>query len=167
MGPTDTFSSKNIATGLQDILICIEMFFAAIMHVYAFRVDDFIESGYSPLVQPHKVLLDVANVTDIFIKDSMEHMFRRHRTNTSLLQNEEDENDDGNNMESSVEESGMDNVEESQTDDNDACESTPTTMTTKKRRVRKKRKVKIIKNKNGINSKQSNLERDLCDDAAL
>ena len=148
---TDTWTSNNIAIGIQDILICIEMFFAAIMHIYAFKVDDFTESGYSPLVAPHKVLFDVANVTDIFIKDASKHMFRR--TNTSLLHEENYE--DENAIESSQDESGLDDSQ------NEEQENQKTT----KRRLR--RNVKIVKNKNGINSKQSNLERDLCGDAAL
>ena len=47
---TDTWTSDNIAAGTQDILICIEMFAAAIAHCYAFKVEDFTESGYEPLI---------------------------------------------------------------------------------------------------------------------
>ena len=69
--PTEHWTSNNIATGLQDTIICIEMFIAAIAHIFAFKVSDFAEAGYSPLVPPHKVLFDVANVSDI-VNDAQE-----------------------------------------------------------------------------------------------
>ena len=31
-----TYDQQNVASGIQDFLICIEMFFAALAHAYAF-----------------------------------------------------------------------------------------------------------------------------------
>ena len=36
-----SYDVKDVAAGLQDFLICIEMFFAAVGHVWAFPHDDF------------------------------------------------------------------------------------------------------------------------------
>eukprot|EP01084_Bolivina_argentea_P229423 387220_1 len=97
---TNEWNVDNIATGLQDILICIEMFGAAIAHIFAFKVDDFNESKYTPLIPPHKVLFDVANVTDV-LGDASTHMLKR-RTNASLLHSDDDENDNENDNNNSL-----------------------------------------------------------------
>eukprot|EP01083_Nonionella_stella_P031391 85967_1 len=161
--PTETWSVDSIATGLQDILICIEMFFAAIAHCYAFKVDDFIESGYSPLVPPHKVLFDVANVTDIMV-DASQHIFR-DRVSASLLHNDEDHGDAdiGNNASQ---------LSANESDKMDDCVGVSVTAVQPKinefetkRRVRKKKQKN--KNKNVINSTPSELEHDLGEDNAL
>eukprot|EP00485_Elphidium_margaritaceum_P022924 CAMPEP_0202713184 /NCGR_PEP_ID=MMETSP1385-20130828/51234_1 /ASSEMBLY_ACC=CAM_ASM_000861 /TAXON_ID=933848 /ORGANISM="Elphidium margaritaceum" /LENGTH=244 /DNA_ID=CAMNT_0049373457 /DNA_START=513 /DNA_END=1247 /DNA_ORIENTATION=- len=92
--PTQTWTSDNIAVGLQDILICIEMLIAAIAHCYAFKVADFRESGYSPLIPPHKVLFDVANVTDI-MHDASNTIFQKQQLQL-LMHDSDDDNEEDN-----------------------------------------------------------------------
>ena len=190
--PTETWTTNNIAVGLQDILICIEMFFAAIAHVYAFKVDDFRESGYTPLVPPHKVLFDVANVTDL-VKDASQHMFTKRgkknkkrrrqnigRSNTSLLdqttQNNDDDDDDDDDDE--YDHDDNDDDDELSDDETDTSlsnvkqdEMEPQKQRITKRRKRKKkdgiRYTELTQNKNSINSVPSTLERDLNEDEAL
>ena len=72
--------------------------FCAIAHCYAFKADDFKEWIY-PLVPPHKVLFDVANVTDL-VKDASQHMFKGRkgkRSTASLIGNDDGDGDDDEN----------------------------------------------------------------------
>ncbi|GIL83404.1 hypothetical protein Vretimale_11220 [Volvox reticuliferus] len=41
------YDTRNVASGLQDFLICIEMFLAALAHAYAFPPRDYMGAGYS------------------------------------------------------------------------------------------------------------------------
>ncbi|GLI59821.1 hypothetical protein VaNZ11_001791, partial [Volvox africanus] len=41
------YDTRNVASGLQDFLICIEMFLAALAHAYAFPPRDYMSAGYS------------------------------------------------------------------------------------------------------------------------
>lgn len=52
MGP---YGPETVATGLQDLLITIEMVFVSIAHLYAFSYEPFVE-GYAPLApsSPYK-----------------------------------------------------------------------------------------------------------------
>jgi hypothetical protein len=65
---TVSYSSENIAAGLQDFIICIEMFIAAIAFRMAFPVSDFPQiedkAGVSGGPVLHK-LLKAANVADV------------------------------------------------------------------------------------------------------
>ena len=95
---TTYWTQDNIAFGLQDILICFEMFIAAIAHMYAFKAGDFTESGQNPLIPAHRVIFDVANFTDI-ASDASKHMFRIQKDELmqdALLKNEEDGSNDTN-----------------------------------------------------------------------
>ncbi|ETO21966.1 hypothetical protein RFI_15234 [Reticulomyxa filosa] len=62
---TDEWTEDTIAVGLQDFIICIEMCFAAIAHVVAFAITDFQQCEYAPLLAPHRVMFDVANMGDL------------------------------------------------------------------------------------------------------
>lgn len=41
IGATETYSSENVSTGLQDFIICIEMMLASVAHLYAFPHREF------------------------------------------------------------------------------------------------------------------------------
>lgn len=41
LGSTDTYTTENVSTGLQDFLICIEMALASLAHLYAFPHREF------------------------------------------------------------------------------------------------------------------------------
>jgi len=43
---TAEFTTSNVETGAQDFLICVEMFFFSVAHLYAFPVSDFEEDGH-------------------------------------------------------------------------------------------------------------------------
>lgn len=62
-----TYSKNDVAAGLQSFLICIEMFFAALAHAYAFPPRDYMD----PTVQPPpsflhslRIMFDVRDVVD-------------------------------------------------------------------------------------------------------
>lgn len=63
---TSGYDVDSVATGLQDFIICVEMFFAAIWHVYAFSYEEFLtEEGRKhklTIFQKLKVLLDLSDV---------------------------------------------------------------------------------------------------------
>merc|ERR1712129_450889 len=83
---TTYWTSTNIAVGLQDTLICFEMFVAAIAHIYAFKANDFSAgSGQNPLIPAHKVIFDVANFTDI-ASDASKHMFHGNNHAHELME---------------------------------------------------------------------------------
>merc|ERR1712154_638164 len=87
---TTYWTQDNIAIGLQEILICFEMFIAAIAHMYAFKAGDFTESGQNPLIPAHRVIFDVANFTDI-ASDASKHMFgKKEHLEAALLGNGEE-----------------------------------------------------------------------------
>ncbi len=81
---TTKWTTNHIAVALQDFIICIEMFFASLVHMYAFRVQDFQECGYAPLLPPHRVLFDVANVSDV-VSDAHDVLSSRSDLVTSSL----------------------------------------------------------------------------------
>jgi len=176
--PTATWSTNSIAVGLQDILICIEMFFAAIAHCYAFKVDDFKESGYTPLVPPHKVLFDVANVTDL-VKDASQHMFKGrkgHRSKASLINDDDDDDimngDCDQGLINNESDTSLSNVNDDDINQFGTTSTDPNLdINDIEKQHLKKRKKSIktdsLQNKNSINSIPSNLERDLNEDEAL
>ena len=41
----------DVGTVIQNTLICVEMFFFSVGHIYAFEVDDFADSQYTPIIQ--------------------------------------------------------------------------------------------------------------------
>src|SRR4051794_10800893 len=41
LGGTETYTSENVSTGLQDFIICIEMMLASLVHLYAFPHKEF------------------------------------------------------------------------------------------------------------------------------
>ncbi|ETO31892.1 transmembrane protein [Reticulomyxa filosa] len=59
------WSEDEIAVGLQNFIICIEMCLAAIAHIFAFEIDDFQQCEYEQVMAPHRIMIDVANVADI------------------------------------------------------------------------------------------------------
>lgn len=71
---TSGYTVDSVATGLQDFIICIEMFFAAIWHVYAFSCDEFMSEEQQrtklTMCEKLKVLLDVSDVR----RDVYEHI---------------------------------------------------------------------------------------------
>lgn len=40
------YDADDVSTGIQDFLICVEMFFAAIAHAYAFSTDEYMEPSF-------------------------------------------------------------------------------------------------------------------------
>lgn len=80
---TVSFSSESVAAGLQDFIICIEMFIASIAFRIAFPVSDFPDEseklgrpGNRPVLHS---LLNAANVTDVVKEVSVprdSHQFR-------------------------------------------------------------------------------------------
>lgn len=64
-GWTNGYTVASVATGLQDFIICIEMFFAAIWHVYAFSHEEFMDPDqrtHLTFCQKFKTLFDVSDV---------------------------------------------------------------------------------------------------------
>lgn len=62
-----TYDVDDIAAGLQNFLICIEMFPAALAHAYAFPPRDYLEPSLQPrqgLVHSLRVMFDVRDVVD-------------------------------------------------------------------------------------------------------
>jgi len=96
--PTETYSTTNVVTGLQDFLVCIEMFLAAVAHHYAFHYKDFVDPN-RPLIgdqaRVHNLtcaaaplirsLLQVVNVTDVYVGHVREVVrTRASKTKTDL-----------------------------------------------------------------------------------
>eukprot|EP01025_Chloroclados_australasicus_P041359 TRINITY_DN4377_c0_g2_i1.p1 TRINITY_DN4377_c0_g2~~TRINITY_DN4377_c0_g2_i1.p1 ORF type:complete len:371 (-),score=21.88 TRINITY_DN4377_c0_g2_i1:168-1280(-) len=44
----DTYDAQDVASAIQDFLICIEMFFAALGHCWAFPVEDYVDPNLPP-----------------------------------------------------------------------------------------------------------------------
>ncbi|ETN98593.1 transmembrane protein 34 [Reticulomyxa filosa] len=62
---TEKWDENSIAVGLQDFIICIEMFFASVAHLFAFQIHNFQQYHYSQLAPPHHIMFDVANMQDV------------------------------------------------------------------------------------------------------
>lgn len=57
----------DIASGLQEFLICIEMFFAAMAHAFAFPPKDYMDpNGQQPrgILRNIRIMFDVRDVVD-------------------------------------------------------------------------------------------------------
>lgn len=61
-----TYDTDDVAAGLQEFLICVEMFVAALAHAYAFAPRDYSDPLHPPqsMVQNMKLLFDVTDVVD-------------------------------------------------------------------------------------------------------
>ena len=61
-----TYDADDVAAGLQDFLICVEMFIAALAHAYAFPPRDYMDPTYpkSGFVRSIRVMFDVRDVVD-------------------------------------------------------------------------------------------------------
>ena len=57
---------NDIAAGLQDFLICIEMFIAALAHAYAFPPKDYMDPTHpkTSFMKSVKIMFDVRDVVD-------------------------------------------------------------------------------------------------------
>lgn len=69
------YDRDDVATGIQDFLICIEMFFAALAHAYAFSPQEYMEPGAPrrPFWQSVKDMFDISDIaTDMYgrVEDS-------------------------------------------------------------------------------------------------
>jgi len=65
---TETYTEEDIVTSLQDFMICIEMFLAALVHHLAFSYKDFHDPDIT--ARPHapvRAILHAVNVTDIYV----------------------------------------------------------------------------------------------------
>jgi Organic solute transporter Ostalpha len=89
---TPSYSEENIVTGIQDLLVCIEMFFAAIAHHYAFAPRDFHDPTQPRLAPPIlRSVFDAVNVTDVYVdhvRDAVRQRKLRHEageTRATLL----------------------------------------------------------------------------------
>ena len=62
--PWSTYDTDDVAEGLQNFLICIEMFFAALGHAHAFPPRDYMDPSRPPagLMNNVKVMFDVGDV---------------------------------------------------------------------------------------------------------
>lgn len=63
-----TYDADDVASGLQNFLICIEMFFAAVAHAYAFPPRDYMDPSRPPagFLNNIRVMFDVRDVmTDV------------------------------------------------------------------------------------------------------
>ncbi len=61
------YNKDEVAAGFQNFLICIEMFFAALAHAYAFPPKDYMDPGLtlkSGFVYGLRVMFDVRDVVD-------------------------------------------------------------------------------------------------------
>mmetsp|Transcript_17910 Transcript_17910/g.53931 ORF Transcript_17910/g.53931 Transcript_17910/m.53931 type:complete len:416 (+) Transcript_17910:871-2118(+) len=61
-----TYDTDDVAAGLQEFLICVEMFIAALAHAYAFPPRDYADPLHPPqgIVRNLKQLFDVTDVVD-------------------------------------------------------------------------------------------------------
>ena len=61
------YNKDEVASGVQNFLICIEMFFAALAHAYAFPPKDYMDPGWSVksgFVYSLRIMFDVRDVVD-------------------------------------------------------------------------------------------------------
>lgn len=61
------YNKDEVASGFQNFLICIEMFFAALAHAYAFPPKDYLDPSWtvkSGFVYSLRVMFDVRDVVD-------------------------------------------------------------------------------------------------------
>ena len=61
------YNKDEVASGFQNFLICIEMFFAALAHAYAFPPRDYMDPGWavkSGFVYSLKIMFNVRDVVD-------------------------------------------------------------------------------------------------------
>lgn len=61
------YNKDEVAAGFQNFLICIEMFFAALAHAYAFPPKDYMDPGWtlkSGFVYSLRIMFDVRDVVD-------------------------------------------------------------------------------------------------------
>lgn len=61
------YNKDEVAAGVQNFLICIEMFFAALAHAYAFPPKDYMDPSWNPsrgLAYSLRVMFDVRDVVD-------------------------------------------------------------------------------------------------------
>lgn len=64
--PSD-YNKDEVAAGVQNFLICIEMFFAALAHAYAFPPRDYMDPSWNPsrgFAYSLRVMFDVRDVVD-------------------------------------------------------------------------------------------------------
>ena len=75
-----SYTTENVVTSLQDFLVCVEMFAAAISHHYAFSYKEFHDpskaSGQS--VPMFRTLFQAVDVTDVFLDDVDNALFAHH-----------------------------------------------------------------------------------------
>ncbi|RHY80735.1 hypothetical protein DYB35_007720 [Aphanomyces astaci] len=88
--PSDCWSAGQIASALEDFITCVEMLIFAVVHHYAFSIDDFLTnvgSPGSPSQTPKAPLLanfmDVINVADV--KDDISNSRKEILTKKQLL----------------------------------------------------------------------------------
>lgn len=60
------YDVDDIAAGLQDFLICVEMFIAALAHAYSFPPRDYLDPTHPKIgfIKSIKVMFDVRDVVD-------------------------------------------------------------------------------------------------------
>lgn len=61
------YNKDEVAAGVQNFLICIEMFFAALAHAYAFPPKDYMDPSHNPnrgFVYSLRAMFDVRDVVD-------------------------------------------------------------------------------------------------------
>ena len=60
------YDKDDVAAGLQDFLICVEMFVAALAHAYAFPPRDYMDPTHpkSSFLKSVKIMFDVRDVVD-------------------------------------------------------------------------------------------------------
>jgi len=78
-----TWSSEEIATGLQDFMVCIEMFFISIIHVYVFPYHPFHNPNKKPFV---RAILrgDIKGSLDPFSEAVLDQLNPRHDLKVTL-----------------------------------------------------------------------------------
>jgi len=61
-----TYNTDDIAAGLQDFLICVEMFLAALAHAYCFPPRDYADPTHprTGFLKSIKIMFDVRDVVD-------------------------------------------------------------------------------------------------------
>jgi len=59
------FTTANMSTGIQNALVCVEMMFLSIYHLWAFNVNEYKVHGLSP-TKRWRSFLNVLNVADIW-----------------------------------------------------------------------------------------------------
>eukprot|EP00455_Lapot_gusevi_P018722 TRINITY_DN2025_c0_g1_i2.p1 TRINITY_DN2025_c0_g1~~TRINITY_DN2025_c0_g1_i2.p1 ORF type:complete len:158 (+),score=32.72 TRINITY_DN2025_c0_g1_i2:43-516(+) len=67
---TETYSIDNVSSGLQDFCICIEMFFAAWGHAYAFPYTEFYQPATKSNAPTLGRLASVISVSDLLHGDA-------------------------------------------------------------------------------------------------